>query len=140
MLNVLACITVVENEKGELGVGLDLQLNEETLKKLQELLPKLAEDISNMSIDDIDRVMGGNQNKNFILEQEIKDKVESIDVDEYIKESLSLPRIEYIKKEDKEDEYMESLRENIISELGVPLELLEGKYKYARKYNRRGTK
>ncbi|WP_304576790.1 hypothetical protein [Romboutsia ilealis] len=87
MLNILACITIAENERGELGVGLDLQVNEDTLKKLQELLPKLADDICKLTINDIsDTVSEGISQSKVYDDLAIKymnDKVNSIDINEY---------------------------------------------------------
>ena len=94
MINVLANITIAEDINGELGVGLDLQVNEYTLKKLQELMPKLANDICSLKIEDVQNTIEAGMKEQ--IEREIKSKLEVIDIDKYLIEDMELLKEEII--------------------------------------------
>lgn len=94
MLNILASITIAENEHGELGVGLDLQVNETTLRKLQELMPKLANDICSLKIEDVEStIQVGTAER---VEKEIKNILKTLDIDKYLREDMELIKEEFL--------------------------------------------
>ena len=96
MLNILASITIAENEHGELGVGLDLQVNETTLRKLQELMPKLANDICSLKIEDVEStIQVGTAER---VEKEIKNILKTLDIDKYLREDMELIKEEVLEQ------------------------------------------
>ena len=94
MLNILASITIAENEQGELGVGVDLQVNETTLRKLQELMPKLANDICSLKIEDVESTIQVGKVER--VEKEIKNILKTIDIDKYLREDMELIKEEFL--------------------------------------------
>ena len=94
MINVLASITIAEDINGQLGVGLDLQVNEETLKKLQDLMPKLTNDICSLKIEDVQSTIETGMRER--IAKEVKSKLEVIDIDKYLQEDMDLLKEEII--------------------------------------------
>ena len=94
MINVLASITIAEDINGQLGVGLDLQVNEETLKKLQDLMPKLTNDICSLKIEDVQSTIETGMRER--IAKEVKSKLEAIDIDKYLQEDMDLLKEEII--------------------------------------------
>ena len=93
MLNVLASIIVAETEDGEMRVGLDIQPDDDSLKKVQEVITKLAEDMKHVTSEDVLNSHNAN------LEKEISNKINSLDIDKYIHESEEFYKEELIAQE-----------------------------------------
>lgn len=82
MNKVLASITIFEAEDGSIRVGLDTLPDDDNLKKVQEVLQMLSEDIKNITALDVQKAYKDR------LQKEISDKLNSLDIDKYINESI----------------------------------------------------
>lgn len=93
MSNVLARITIIEAEDGSIRVGLNTLPNDDKLKKVQEVLHMLSEDIKNITAQDVQKAYKDE------LQKEISDKLNSLDIDGYVDESVDLYKEDLIAQE-----------------------------------------
>lgn len=93
MSNVLARITITETEDGSIRVSLNTLPNDDKIKKVQEVLHMLSEDIKNITSQDIQKA---HQDE---LQKEISDKLNSLNIDEYVNESVDLYKEDLIAQE-----------------------------------------